>query len=306
MWSDFLSFTACFIISLLTVRGIFIPTPECKLAEDMCFSILFPVLSQSVRIPIEPSGSTACINPSALCIASKSCSVWWGGTVLTLYITVFRTRKAKLHRILLLDGFLCLIPVFPRGGNQHNRLPEDPAMWLHSLGFPSRCKDFRVGFIFPYKVNILVAVQSLSWVRLFATLKNWCFWTVVLEKTLESPLDCKEIQPVHPRGDESWVFIGRTDAEAEAPILWPPDVKSWLTWCWERLRAGGEGDDRGWDGWMASLTQWTWVWVDFESWWWTGRSGMLWFMGSQRVRHYWTAEMELFCSTPGFLVLHRQ
>ena len=62
-----------------------------------------------------------------------------------------------------------------------------------------------------------------SWVP-----KNWCFWPVVLEKTLESPLDCKEIQPVHPKGDQSWVFIGRTDAEAETPILWPPDAKSWL------------------------------------------------------------------------------
>ena len=58
--------------------------------------------------------------------------------------------------------------------------------------------------------------------------KNWCFWTVVLEKTRESPLDCKEIQPVHPKGDQSWIFIGRTDAEAEAPILWPPDAKNWL------------------------------------------------------------------------------
>ena len=61
-------------------------------------------------------------------------------------------------------------------------------------------------------------------------LKNWCFWTVVLEKTLESPLDCKEIHPVHPKGDQSWVFIGRTDVEAETPIFWPPDAKSWLTW----------------------------------------------------------------------------
>ena len=64
-----------------------------------------------------------------------------------------------------------------------------------------------------------------SWVQ-----KNWYFWTVVLEKTLESPLDCKEIQPVHPKGNQSWVFIGRTDAEAETPILRPPDVKSWLIW----------------------------------------------------------------------------
>ena len=62
-----------------------------------------------------------------------------------------------------------------------------------------------------------------SWV-----LKNWCFWTVVLERTLESPMDCKEIQPVHPKGNQSWILIGRTDAEAETPILWPPDVKNWL------------------------------------------------------------------------------
>ena len=69
---------------------------------------------------------------------------------------------------------------------------------------------------------------DLTWhVRNWA-LKNWCFWTVVLEKTLESPLDCKEIQPVHPKGDQSWVFIGRTDVEAETAILWPPDAKSWL------------------------------------------------------------------------------
>ena len=124
--------------------------------------------------------------------------------------------------------------------------------------------------------------------------KNWCFSTVVLEKTLESPLDCKEIQLVHSKGDQSWVFIGRTDAKAETPILWPPDgeqITHWKRpWCWERLKAGGEGDDRGWDGWMASLTRWTWVWVDSRSWW-TGRLGMLWFMGSQRVGHDWETEL---------------
>ena len=79
-------------------------------------------------------------------------------------------------------------------------------------------------------------------------LKKWCFWTVVLEKTLESLSDCKEIQPVHPKGDKSWVFTGKTDAEAETPIFWPPDMKNWLTGkesCWESLKAGGEGDDRG-------------------------------------------------------------
>ena len=73
-------------------------------------------------------------------------------------------------------------------------------------------------------------------------LKNWCFWTVVLEKTLENPLDCKEIQPVHPKGDRSWVFIVRTDAEAEAPILWPSHVNSWLIW--KTLMLGGTGGRR--------------------------------------------------------------
>ena len=66
---------------------------------------------------------------------------------------------------------------------------------------------------------------KVSWAQ-----KNWCFWTVVLEKTLESPLDCKEIQPVHPKGDKSWVFIEGTDVEAETPVLWPPHVESWLIW----------------------------------------------------------------------------
>ena len=120
--------------------------------------------------------------------------------------------------------------------------------------------------------------------------KNWCFWTVVLEKTLESPMGCKEIQPVHSEGDQPWNFFGRNDAKAEAPVLWPPHVKSWL-WCWEGLGAGGEGDDRGWDGWMASRTQWTWVWVNSGRWWWTGRPGVLRFMRSQIVRHDWVTEL---------------
>ena len=125
--------------------------------------------------------------------------------------------------------------------------------------------------------------------------KNWCFWTVVLEKTLESPLDCKEIQPVHPKGNQSWIFIGRTDVEAQTSILWPPDATSWLTgkrsWCWERLKAEGEGDDRGWDGWMASPTQWARGWINSGSWWWTGRPGMLQSMGLQRVGQDWATEL---------------
>ena len=124
--------------------------------------------------------------------------------------------------------------------------------------------------------------------------KHQCFWTVVLEKTLESPLDCKEIQAVHPEGDQPWDFFGRNDAKAETPVLWPPHAKSWLIGkdsCWEGLGAGGEGDDRGWDGWMASLTWWTWAWVNSGSWWWRGRPGVLRFMGSQRVRHDWATEL---------------
>ena len=89
-------------------------------------------------------------------------------------------------------------------------------------------------------------------------LNNWCFWTVVLEKTLESPLDCKEIQPVHPKGDQSWIFIWRTDAEAEALILWPPDVKSWFTGKdpdagkdWRQEEKGGTEDEMvGWHHWL--------------------------------------------------------
>ena len=99
----------------------------------------------------------------------------------------------------------------------------------------------------------------------------------------------------HPKGNQSWVFIGRTDIKAETPILWLPDAKE-LThlkrpWCWEQLKAGVEGDDRGCDDWRASLTQWAWVWVNSGSWWWIGRPGMLQIMGSQRVGHNWVTEL---------------
>ena len=109
--------------------------------------------------------------------------------------------------------------------------------------------------------------------------KSLCFRTVVLQKTLEYPLDSKEIKPVNPKGNQPWIFSGRTDAKAEALIFWPPDSKSppthWkIPWCWERLRAGGDGDNRGWDGWMALPTRWTWVWASSVCWWWTGRPGV--------------------------------
>ena len=123
--------------------------------------------------------------------------------------------------------------------------------------------------------------------------KNWCFWIVVLEKTLESPLDCKEIQPVHSKGDQPSVFFGRTDAKAETPILWLMRRADSLE---KTLMLGGNGDRRrrgrwGWDGWMASPTRWMWVWVNTGRWWWTGRPGVLQFMGSQRVGHDWVTEL---------------
>ena len=126
-------------------------------------------------------------------------------------------------------------------------------------------------------------------------LKNWCFCTVVLEKTLESPLDSKKIQPVHPEGNQSWMFIGRTGVEAEAPKFWPLVVKNWLIGkdsdARKDWRQEDKGTTRGWDGWMASPTQWTWAWVNSGSWWWTGRPGMLQSMGPQRVRHDWVTEL---------------
>ena len=129
-----------------------------------------------------------------------------------------------------------------------------------------------------------------SWVP-----KNWCFWTVVLEKTLESPLGLQ--------GNPTSLFWRRS----ALGFLWKEWCESWnsstlatscevLThwkrlWCWEGLGAGGEGDDRGWDGWMASRTHWTLVLVNSGRWWRTGRPGVLWFMGSQRVGHNWATEL---------------
>ena len=128
-----------------------------------------------------------------------------------------------------------------------------------------------------------------SWVP-----KNWCFWIVVLEKSHESPLDCKEIQPVHPKGNQSWIFIGKSDAEAETLILWLPHGKNWFIG--EDSDAGKDWRQEekgmaGWNGWVASLTQWTWVWISSGSWWQTGRPGVLQPMGLQRVGYDWATEL---------------
>ena len=128
-----------------------------------------------------------------------------------------------------------------------------------------------------------------SWV-----LKNWCFWTVVFEKTLESPSECKEFKPVNPKGDQSWIFIGRMDIEAETPILWLPDTKNLLTrkdpdtgkdWRQEEKETS-QDKIIGWHHRQA------WVWANSRNWWWTGKSGMLQSMGLQRIWHDWATELD--------------
>ena len=116
----------------------------------------------------------------------------------------------------------------------------------------------------------------------------WCW------RRLESTLDWREIQSVYPKGNQSWIFIGKTDVETETPILWPPDLKSWFIWKdpdagkdWRRV----EKVTTGWGGWMASPPQCTWVWACSRNWWWTGKSGVQQSMGSQRVRYNWVTEL---------------
>ena len=125
-------------------------------------------------------------------------------------------------------------------------------------------------------------------------LKNWCFWTVVLEKTPESPLDTKEIQPVSPRGNQSWIFIGRTDAEVEAPILWPPDAKNWLNRKdpearkdWRQEEDGVTEDEMvGWNHQLNAHEFWQAPGISDDQ-----KLGVLQSMGWQRVGHDWATEL---------------
>ena len=125
-------------------------------------------------------------------------------------------------------------------------------------------------------------------------LKNWCFWTVVLENILESPLDSKEMKPVNLKGDQPWIFTGRADAEA--PGFWLFDANRRLIGkdpdAGKRLKAEGEEGNRQRDGWMASLIRWTWTWANSRRWWGTGMPGVLQFMGLQRVRHNLATEQQ--------------
>ena len=143
--------------------------------------------------------------------------MWFILTIKTLYDNIFGKRKTQ----------------------------KEIVTWYANKGLSSQGYSFSSGYVWIWKLDC-----EESWAP-----KNWCFWTVVLEKTLESPLDCKEIQPVHPKGDQSWVW---TDAEAETPILWPPDAKSWLIWKdpdagkdWEQEEKGTTEDEMvGWHHWL--------------------------------------------------------
>ena len=175
-------------------------------------------------------------------------------------------------------------------------------------------------------VSPVVMYGCEIWTIKMLTPKNWCFWTGVLEKTLESPLDCKEIQLVHPKGYQSWTFIGRTDAEAESPVFWPPDQKNWLIWedpasgkdwRWEQ-KGMTEDEIVGWHHWLNgkdpdARKDWRheekgmtedeivgWhhqldgqVWASSRSWWCAGKPGVLQPTGSQRVGHDWATDLNL-------------
>ena len=122
--------------------------------------------------------------------------------------------------------------------------------------------------------------------------KNWCFWTVVLEKTLKSSLDSKEIKPVNCKGNQCWIFTEGVMPKLQYFSTWWEELTHWKRpSCWERLKAGGEGDDRGWDGRMASTTHWTWVWTSSRNWWWTEKPSVMPSMGPQRVGHGWATDL---------------
>ena len=153
--------------------------------------------------------------------------------------------------------------------------------YFANKGLSSQSYGFSRSHVWMWKLD-----YKESWVP-----KNWCFGTVVLEKTLESPLDCKDIQSVHPKGNQSWIFIGRTDIEAETPILWPPDAKNWLIGKdpdagedWRQEKKGITEDEMV--GWHHQLDG-----HEFEQALEIGKPGVLQSMGSQRIGHDWVTEL---------------
>ena len=160
--------------------------------------------------------------------------------------------------------------------------PDSLCFWLPQMSKPRSSSFFSFHLCFLYfhsgivkhflrkKPDLLQARSSGLW------LLNYSWFSIAFL-----------FKPVNPKGSQAWRFTGSSSPLA----TWCKELTHLkIPWCWERLRAGGEGDGRGWDGWMASPTWWTWVQVDSSSWWRTGRPGMLWFMGSQRVRHDWASE----------------
>ena len=186
--------------------------------------------------------------------------------------------------------------------------PKSIRLWLQPWNFKKRLFLGRIAMSSPDSVlksrhhfankgpysQSYVFPSSRVWMWELGYKKSWAlkhlhFWTMVLEKTLESPLDSKEISPEYSLEG----LMLKLKLQYFGHLMWRADSLE-KTLMLERLRAGGEGDSRGWDGWMASLAWWTWVCVDSGSWWWTGRPGMLWFMGSKRVGHDWVTELNWF------------
>ena len=178
----------------------------------------------------------------------------------------------------------------------------------NTVGGKRLCKiicGYHASFTWPWRTDRFLKRNKREWQKFYLEVrvglwrklraKELMLLNCGVKKTLESSLDCKEIQPVHSKGHQSGAFIGRTDDEAETSVLWPPHAKSWPIGkdpdAGRDLEAGGEGGNQGWDGWMALLTRWMWVWMNSGGWWWTGRPGVLRFMGSQRIGHDWETEL---------------
>ena len=188
----------------------------------------------------------------------------WGGKQWKQWQTLFSLASKSLQMVTAAWNWKTLTP-WKESYHQPRQHIQKQRHYFADKSLSSQSYGFSSSRVWMWELN-----YKESWV-----LKNWYFWTVVFEKTLESPLNCKEIQPVHPKADP----------KAETPIvlaIWCEELTHWKRpWFWEGLKAGGEKDDRRWDGWMASPTRWTWVWVNSRSWWWTGKPGVLQSMGLQ-------------------------
>ena len=196
--------------------------------------------------------------------------IFWGSK-----ITADGDCSHEIKRHLLLGK--CLLISWKKSYDRHRQHIKKQRHYFASKGPSCQSYGFSSSQVWMWELD-----YKESWV-----LKNWCFWTVVLEKTLDHPLDCKEIQPVHPKGNQSWIFIGKTDAEAETPILWPHDAKNWLVWKYPYA-----GKDWGWEekgmtedetvGWYHRLNG-----HEFEQ-----APGVLQSMGWQRARHNWETKQQ--------------